>query len=213
MPLFSRDSTFDTFNLPFQHLNSWYQEVLRTNHVRCPDCGGNVMSCDFRSQKGQMTVYGLGGVRHVVHRESRCQDCRQVLFKLSLGLIFCFRIGLFYGYRILKGGKKIYEKDALRNKSLGEEFILLMCWLPKHWFWWISVVSSQTCFDVDFCFRLVMSTFHHAATFEGLADEFNDLHCKGVTYQHQRHIVLLAPAGAHCMTNTDQYVTQVSMYQ
>lgn len=111
------------------------KEVLRTKHVKCPSCGGNVMTCNYRSDKGEMTVYGLEGVRHVVHRESRCQDCR---------------MGLFYGYRVLKGGKKIFEKDALRNQCL--------------------VVSNVTAFDVDFCFR--------QDTFEGLADEFNDIHCK-----------------------------------
>ena len=40
----------------------------------------------------------------------------------------------------------------------------------------------MTGFDVDFCFRMIMSTYHHAATFEGLADEFNDLHCKGISF-------------------------------
>ena len=137
------------------------------------------MPCEFRESKGQMTVYGMGGVRHVVHRESRCQDCRLIRLANILELIFYSRQGLFYGYRIQKGGMKLYEQDALRNKSLGETF----------WFFIyrsitliISVISNQTAFDVDFCFRMVMSTYHHAATFEGLADEFNDLHCKGVLF-------------------------------
>ena len=65
-----------------------------------------------------------------VHRESRCQDCRQVLLiRMDLELIFYSRLGLFYGYRIRKGGKKLYEQDALRNKSLGEDilFQFLVC--------------------------------------------------------------------------------------
>ena len=86
------------------------------------------MTCDFRASKGQMTIYGMEGVRHVVHRESRCQDCRQVLLiRLVLELISYSRLGLFHGYRICKGGKKLYEQDALRNKSLGEDILLHFC--------------------------------------------------------------------------------------
>ena len=82
------------------------------------------MTCDFRGSKGEMTIYGMEGVRHVVHRESRCQDCRQVLLiRMDLELIFYSRLGLFYGYRIRKGGKKLYEQDALRNKTLGEDIL------------------------------------------------------------------------------------------
>ena len=93
-------------------------------------------------------------------------------------LIFYSRLGLFHGYRIRKGGKKLYEQDALRNKSLGEDILVFY----RSIILTISVISNQTAFDVDFCFRMVMSTYHHAATFEGLADEFNDLHCKGILF-------------------------------
>ena len=51
-------------------------EVLRTTHIRCPVCGGNVMNCEFRTSKGEMTIYGREGVRRADHKESRCQDCR-----------------------------------------------------------------------------------------------------------------------------------------
>ena len=54
-----------------------------------------------------------------------------------------------------------------------------------------SVISSQTAFDVDFCFRMVMATYHHAATFEGLADEFNDLHCKGILFKTQSALLFI----------------------
>ena len=54
-----------------------------------------------------------------------------------------------------------------------------------------SVITSQTGFDVDFCFRMVMSTYHHAATFEGLADEFNDLHCKGILFKTQSALLVI----------------------
>ena len=58
--------------------------VLRTTHLRCPECGGNVMDLGFRAaNKGQMTIYGKDGVRHVTHKESRCQDCRHVQIKLN----------------------------------------------------------------------------------------------------------------------------------
>ena len=43
-----------------------------------------------------------------------------------------------------------------------------------------SVITSQTAADVDFCYRMVLAVYYHAATFEGIADEFNDTHCKGI---------------------------------
>ena len=39
------------------------------------------------------------------------------------------RIGLFHGYRILKGGKKIYERDCLQNKTLGRGTFISNCYL------------------------------------------------------------------------------------
>ena len=53
----------------------------------------------------------------------------------------------------------------------------------------ISVVSSQTAFEVDLCFRMVLSVYHHSATFEGLADEYNDRHCKGLLFSFTRFAI------------------------
>ena len=80
------------------------------------------------------------------------------LYLLFFNLLH-FRLGLYHGYRVRKGGEKLYEDDCLTNKVL--------------------VISNVTAFEVDLCFRLVMSVYHHNATWEGLADEFNDIHCKG----------------------------------
>ena len=96
-------------------------EILRTTHLKCPECGGHVMEITRAARvKGHMTIYGKDGVRHGSHMESRCQDCRHVKIKLDINNFEYFqRIGLFYGYRVLKGGKKVFEQDALRNRSLG----------------------------------------------------------------------------------------------
>ena len=48
---------------------------LKTTHLRCPECGGHIQTCSYRN-KGEMVVYGVAGVRHAHHVESRCQDCR-----------------------------------------------------------------------------------------------------------------------------------------
>ena len=53
----------------------------------------------------------------------------------------------------------------------------------------ISVVSSQTAFEVDLCFRMVLSVYHHSATFEGLADEYNDRHCKGLLFSFTKFAI------------------------
>ena len=96
-------------------------EILRTTHLKCPECGGHVMEITRAARvKGHMTIYGKDGVRHGSHIESRCQDCRHFKIKLDIKNFEYFqRIGLFYGYRVLKGGKKVFEQDALRNRSLG----------------------------------------------------------------------------------------------
>ena len=78
---------------------SEFEEVQTDHKENCPECGGTV-KVDSRRSKGLMTVYGLTGVRKIVHLESRCQEPK------------C-RIGLYKGYRILKGGNKIYDGQLL----------------------------------------------------------------------------------------------------
>ena len=46
----------------------------------------------------------------------------------------------------------------------------------------ISVVSRETAFDIVFCRKMILAVYHHGATFEGLADEFNDEHCTGFQF-------------------------------
>ena len=42
----------------------------------------------------------------------------------------------------------------------------------------MMIISRVTAFEVDFLFRMVLKVYHHNATWEGLADEYNDLHSK-----------------------------------
>ena len=85
-----------------------------------------------------------------------------------------FRVGFYHGYRVQKGGQKIFEEDALQNKTLGERYDTETKNITS-----FSVITNQTAADVNFCFRMVLAVYYHAATFEGLADEFNDTHSKG----------------------------------
>jgi DNA-directed RNA polymerase subunit RPC12/RpoP len=67
---------------------------------KCPECGGRVMIEERSEVKANMTVYGRSGVRHVRHVAHRCAEKH------------C-RTGLYHGYRILKGGQKVFEDDCL----------------------------------------------------------------------------------------------------
>ena len=58
-----------------------------------------------------MTVYGLSGVRHVQQVIHRCQGAN------------C-RAGFFHGYKILKGGAKVFDDDCLDPKN---EFLNISC--------------------------------------------------------------------------------------
>ena len=69
----------------------------------CPECGGRVHEEVRSEEKGYMTVYGHSGVRHVLHTEHRCVEPH------------C-RTGLYHGYRVLKGGRKIYEENCLDHQ-------------------------------------------------------------------------------------------------
>ena len=79
---------------------------ISTNHLhKCPECGGRISLESRSDEKGGMTVYGMVGVRHVVHLEHRCieRHCRT---------------GFYHGYRVLKGGIKLYEQNCLDPKQV-----------------------------------------------------------------------------------------------
>ena len=79
---------------------------IGTKHTdRCPICGATVALECRSTDKGQMVIYGLSGVRQVIHVVYRCQDDH------------C-RVGLFYGYRVHKGGSKIYDLDCLAPENI-----------------------------------------------------------------------------------------------
>ena len=62
----------------------------------------------------------------------------------------------------------------------------------------LSVVSRETAFDIVFCRKMILAVYHHGATFEGLADEFNDEHCKGFHFfwtWHNLWLLRLRPSG------------------
>ena len=93
-----------------------------TRHTeKCPECDGRVEPED-RSNKANITAYGRSGVRHVLHSGYRCVEKH------------C-RTGLYHGYRILKGGWKVYEDDCLdpSNVFLGMKFRI-----DKKYYWFDS---------------------------------------------------------------------------
>ena len=134
--------------------------------VECPECGGRV-NAEVRSEdKRYMTVYGHSGVRHVLHTEHRCVEPH------------C-RTGYYHGYRVLKGGKKMYEENCLDPQKvfLGLDFLYKMFSTFS-----FLVVSGQTAFDIDFLFNTTLKIYHHNATFDGLSSEFNDYFSNGKSY-------------------------------
>ena len=91
---------------PVEEVLGTIVDKIRTDHIeKCPECGGRVTLVNRSDDKSKMTVYGHSGVRHVVHLEYRCLESH------------C-RTGLYHGYRVLKGGNKIYEEDCLDPKRI-----------------------------------------------------------------------------------------------
>jgi hypothetical protein len=137
-----------------------------TKHTdKCPECDGRVEYED-RSNKASMTVYGRSGVRHVLHTGYRCVEKH------------C-RTGLYHGYRILKGGMKVYEDDCLDPSNV---FLGMKVRIDQSAYFMISfiVVSRKTAFDIDFLYSMTLKQYRHNATLEGLSDEFNDFFCEGL---------------------------------
>ena len=78
---------------------------IKTNHSKCPICGGQIKLQERSREKGDLMYYSETGQNKLTHLEYRCEEKH------------C-RTGLFYGYVIKKGGQKIYEKDCLTNPLL-----------------------------------------------------------------------------------------------
>ena len=159
------------------HFQPIHLQVLRTNHLRCPECGGTIKPCNYRGEKGHMVVYGISGVRHVIAKESRCQDCRWVpgWYRGSWSRSSTFS-GLDFTMDIVcrKADRRSLRKMHCKTKHWVTNTILKQKNITS-----FSVITNQTAADVNFCFRMVLAVYYHAATFEGLADEFNDTHSKG----------------------------------
>lgn len=88
---------------------------ISTDHLhKCPECGGRISLESRSDDKGGMAIYGMMGVRRVVHLEHRCieRHCRT---------------GFYHGYRVLKGGIKLYEENCLDPKKvcLGKQQVQL----------------------------------------------------------------------------------------
>ena len=78
---------------------------IRTKHEKCPLCGGKINLQERSIDKGELVLYSDTGSKRLLHLEYRCQEKH------------C-RTGLFYGYNVSKGGKKIFESDCLQNDFL-----------------------------------------------------------------------------------------------
>ena len=116
---------------------------LRTKHEQCPDCGGKIRLQGRSLDKGQLLYYSEKGVEKCLHLEYRCEEQH------------C-RTGLFHGYRIKKGGKKVFDEDCLEKDIL--------------------VISRKTAFSVSWLYGATLKIYHFNATFDRLAAEYNDFH-------------------------------------
>ena len=122
--------------------------ALTKHSTKCPDCDGRVEFEERSVDKSKMTVYGRSGVRQVLHATYRCVEKH------------C-RTGLYHGYRIMKGGSKVFESYCLDPSQV------------------FLVVSRKTAFDIDFLYEMTLKIYRHNATLEGLSEEFNDFFCDG----------------------------------
>ena len=116
---------------------------IRTKHANCPYCGGSIALQERSKSKGQLICYTEQGIKKLIHLEYRCkeQHCRA---------------GLFYGYTVKKGCKKVFEKDCLENNLL--------------------VISRRTALSVPWLYSTTLKIYHFNATFDKLASEYNDFH-------------------------------------
>ena len=120
---------------------------IKTKLEKCPFCGGKITLQDRSLDKGELILYSESGMKRLLHLEHRCEEKH------------C-RAGLFYGYSILKGGMKIYDKDCLENALL--------------------VVSRKTAFSIPWLYGATLKIYHFNATFDCLAQEYNDFHNFGM---------------------------------
>ena len=97
---------------------------------------------------------------------------------------YFFRTGLYYGYRICRGGKKILEDSCLESEKsfLGKSKYFFCEYTLMNYV--LSVVGRKTAFDLDYMFATSLKIYHHNSTFESLASEFNDFHCDGIYCQY-----------------------------
>ena len=116
---------------------------IQTKHEDCPLCGGKIRLQERSLEKGHLICYSEKGIKRLIHLEYRCEEehCRT---------------GLFYGYCVKKGGKKIFDKDCLENEYL--------------------VVSRKTAFGISWLYGATLKIYHFNGTFDRLAAEFNDFH-------------------------------------
>ena len=98
-----------------------------------------------------------------------------------------------------KRWNKVYEEDCLdfKNICLGIETLIWKC----NFITYLSVTSNRTGFDIIFLFSTTLKIFHHNATFDGLADEFNDYFSDGknmnVKFNRNVNILLRLWANRH----------------
>ena len=146
------------------HHEEAIDNVFTKHTTKCPECDGRV-EFEYLSKESRMTVYGRTGVRHVLHVGYRCVEKH------------C-RTGLYHGYRIMKGGWKVYEDDCLEP-----HYVFLGVFLNYSYnmlIFTFLVVSRKTAFNIDFLYNMTLKIYRHNATMDGLSDEFNDFFCDGI---------------------------------
>ena len=125
--------------------------VLQTDAVKCKVCGlGDVKPVKSEKESDSFMIYTRDGTLIGTHIESRCNN----------RTLPC-RAGHYHGYVTMgeignPDKPKCYAEFALKNKYL--------------------VTSSQTAFAVDYLWDCLLQIVFSNATFESLANVYNNLH-------------------------------------
>ena len=124
--------------------------ILESIYDKCVMCGDGELVIDTTrmENKEEIVIYGRNGTYMAQHIEKRCnkRNCRA---------------SYFHGYH-KHNGKKIFQKDALKNKIL--------------------ITSNQTGFEVQYLYEVALDIALSNSNFESISAKYNNLHFTNLPY-------------------------------
>ena len=124
--------------------------ILESIYDKCVMCGDGELVIDTTrmENKEEIVIYSRNGTYMAQHIEKRCnkRNCRA---------------SYFHGY-YKHNGKKIFQKDALKNKIL--------------------ITSNQTGFEVQYLYEVALDIALSNSNFESISAKYNNLHFTNLPY-------------------------------